>query len=122
VPVTVGSNCTLSVTVWPGFKVIGNVAPDMVKPGPLEVADWMVTGAVPVEVNVMGCVEAVFTVTLPNDRLAELIVNCGLAAAVPVPFRVISAVLLVDESLCTANWPAATPMAVGLNCTVSVTD
>ena len=47
----------------------------------------MVTGAVPVEVNVMGCVEAVFTVTLPNVRLAVLMVNCGLAADVPVPLR-----------------------------------
>ena len=119
---TVGSNCTLRVTVWPGFKVIGNVAPDTVKPAPVEVADWMVTDAVPVEANVMGCVEAVFTVTLPNVRLAELIVNCGLAAAVPVPLRVISAVLLVDESLWRANWPDATPMVVGSNCTVSVTD
>jgi hypothetical protein len=93
----------LSVTVWPGFKVIGNVPPDMVKPAPLEVAEWMVTGAVPVEVNVTGCVEAVFTVTLPNVRLAELIVNCGLATAVPVPLRLTIAVLLVDESLRMVN-------------------
>jgi hypothetical protein len=37
----------------------------------------MVTGAVPVEVNVTGSVVGVFTVTLPNDMLAGLIVNVG---------------------------------------------
>ena len=59
----------------------------------------MVTGAVPVEVNVTGCVEAVFTVTSPNVRLAALIVNCGLDTAVPMPLRLTTAVLLVDELL-----------------------
>ena len=95
----VGSNCTFSVTDWLGFKVTGNVAPDTVKPAPLSVAELMVTGAVPVEVNVTGCVDAVFTVTSPNVRLAALIVNCGLNAAVPVPLRLTTAVLLVDELL-----------------------
>ena len=69
------------------------------KPVPLSVAELMVTGAVPVELNVTGSVEAVFTVTLPNARLAGLIVNCGLDTAVPVPLRLITAVLLVDELL-----------------------
>ena len=59
----------------------------------------MVTGAVPVELNVTGCVDAVFTVTLPNVRLAALIVNCGLDTAVPVPLRLTTAVPLVDELL-----------------------
>ena len=70
-----GSNCTFSVTDWVGFKVTGNVAPDIVKPVPLNVAELMVTGAVPVEVSVTGSVEAVFTVTFPNAKLAGLIVN-----------------------------------------------
>ena len=77
----------------------GNVAPDIVNPAPLNVAELIVTGAVPVEVNVTGCVEAVFTVTSPNVRLAALIVNCGLNTAVPVPLRLTTAVLLVDELL-----------------------
>jgi hypothetical protein len=51
------------------------VVPDTVKPVPLVVAELMVTGAVPVEVNVKGCVDAVFTVTSPNVRLAALSVN-----------------------------------------------
>jgi hypothetical protein len=41
----------------------------------------MVTGAVPAEFSVRGKVDAVFTVTLPNARLAGLIVNCELATA-----------------------------------------
>lgn len=77
----------------------GNVAPGIVKLAPLNAAELMVTGAVPVEVNVSGCVDCVFTVTLPNVRLAALIVNCGLATAVPVPLRLTIAVLLLDESL-----------------------
>ena len=59
----------------------------------------MVTGAVPVEVSVTGCVDDVFTVTSPNVRLAALTVNCGLNTAVPVPLRLTTAVLLVDELL-----------------------
>ena len=80
------------------------MAPDTVNPVPLSVAELMVTGAVPVEVNVTGCVDAVFTVTSPNVKLAALIVSCGLDGcgldtAVPVPLRLTTAVLLVDELL-----------------------
>ena len=81
----------------------GNVAPDTAKPAPLTVAELIVTGAVPVEVNVNGCVDTVFTVTLPKVRLAALAVNCGLVAAVPVPLRVTIAVLLADELLWIVN-------------------
>ena len=75
------------------------MVPDTEKPVPLAVAELMVTGAVPVEVKVRGCVDAVFTVTSPNVRLAALSVNCGLVAAVPVPLRLTTAVPLVDELL-----------------------
>jgi hypothetical protein len=92
-----------------------------VKPAPVNVSEFTVTGAVPVEVNVTGCVAAVFSVTLPNARLAVLTDNCGLAAAVPVPLIVTIAVLLVDESLCRVSCPVATPVTVGSNWTVSVT-
>ena len=67
-----GSNRKLSVTIWLGFNVIGNVAPDAVNPVPVNAAELMVTGAVPVEVKVTGCVDAVLTVTLPNVRQAAL--------------------------------------------------
>src|SRR3984885_10030942 len=52
----------------------------MVKPVPPSVAELMVTGAVPVEVNVTGSVDAVFTVTLPKARVVALTVNVGTAA------------------------------------------
>jgi hypothetical protein len=94
-----GSNCTFSVTDWLGFKVTGKVAPDTVNPAPLSAAELMVTGAVPVEISVKGCVDTVFTVTSPNVRLAALTVNCGLNTAVPVPLRLTTAVLLVEELL-----------------------
>ena len=100
----------------------GKVAADIVKPVPLSVAELMVTGAVPVEVNVTGSVDAVFTVTLPNAKLAGLIVNCGLATTVPVPLRLTTPVLLVDESLWIVSWPDAAPVTTGSNCTLSVTD
>jgi hypothetical protein len=70
-----------------------------VKPAPLIVAELIVTGAVPVDVNVSDCVVAVFTVTLPKLRLAALTANCGLGAAVLVPLRVTCALDPVDESL-----------------------
>jgi len=92
----------------------------MAKLVPLNVPEFTVTGAVPVEVNVTGCVDAVSTVTLPNVRLAVLMVNCGLAADVPVPLRLTTAVLLVDESLCRINCPDAAPVIAGSNCTLSV--
>ena len=98
-----GLNCTFRVTDWPGFKVAGKLPPDMVKSVPVKVAELMLTGAVPVEDNVTGRVDDVFNVTLPNDRLTALSVNCGLEAAVPVPFKLTIAVLLVEEVLWIVN-------------------
>jgi hypothetical protein len=101
------------------------VAPDIVKPVPLRLPELMLTGAVPVDVNVTGCVDAVFTVTSPNVKSAALIVNWGLDTAgpvsIPVPLRLTTAVLLVDELLWIVSRPAAAPVAVGSNCTFTVT-
>jgi hypothetical protein len=63
-----------------GFRVTGKVAPDIVKPVPANAAELMVTGAVPVEVNITGSMDVVFTVTLPNARPNGLMVNVGTAA------------------------------------------
>jgi hypothetical protein len=89
------------------------VTPEVVKPAPVSAAESIVTGEVPVEVRVRGCVEALFNVTLPNVRLAALTVNCGLGnggpgnggvgAAVPVPLRLTTAVLLGTELLRMVN-------------------
>jgi len=51
-----------------------------VKPVPVNAAELMVTGAVPLELSVTGNVVGVFSVTLPNARLAGLMVNVGAAA------------------------------------------
>jgi hypothetical protein len=93
----------------------------MVKSVPLSIAALIVTGAVPVDVNVTGCVEVERTVTFPNVRLAALIVNCGLGVAVPIPLRLTTAVPFVEELLWTVNWPATVPTVFGSNCTWSVT-
>ena len=74
-PVDVGRNCTCNVTSWPGFSVTGRLPPTIVKPAPVMVAEFAVTGAVPVDVNVNDCVVDVFTVTFPKLRLAALTVN-----------------------------------------------
>jgi hypothetical protein len=114
-PTTVGSNCTWSVTDWVGFSVAGKFPPTIVKPEPLTTAEFTVTGAVPVELNVSDCVVDVFTVTLPKLRLAALTVNCGLAAAVLVPLNVTIVVAPLDESLLIVICPLAAPTTVGSN-------
>jgi hypothetical protein len=50
------------------------------KPGPVAVAELMVTGAEPVDVKVMGKVAGTFNNTLPNARLVWLTVNTGKTA------------------------------------------
>jgi hypothetical protein len=124
-PVVVGSNCTCRVTAWVGLRVIGKLPPTMVKPVPEIVAEFTVTGAVPIEIRVKGCVVAVFTDTLPKLRLDALTFNCGLAcgldAAVPVPLRATTTVVLLDELLLTEICPVAAPAAVGSNCTCRLT-
>jgi hypothetical protein len=79
------------------------------------VAEFTVTGDVPVDVSVNDCVVALFTVTLPKFKLAAPKVNCGLGAAVLVPFRATTAVLPVDELLLIVSWPLAAPVVVGKN-------
>jgi hypothetical protein len=79
-PVTVGSNCRLSVTDWPGFNVTGKLDPDTEKLVPAIVAELTVTAADPVELNVTDCVVGVLITTLPNDTLVALMLNVGVAA------------------------------------------
>jgi len=75
-----GSNCTVNVVAWPGFNVTGKLALDSEKPAPVNVAELMVTGAVPVEVKVTDWVAAVLTCTLPNATLAAPMLSVGSAA------------------------------------------
>jgi hypothetical protein len=99
VPAAVGRNCTCSVIDCVGFNVTGKLPPTIVKPVPVIAAELTVTGAVPVDVSVNDWVVAVFTVTLPKLKVAALIVNCGLGAAVLVPLKATAAVPPLDELL-----------------------
>jgi len=78
--VVVGSNCTLRVNAWPGLRVTGKALPEMVKSEPVTEAELTVTGPVPVDVNVIACVEGLFTTTLPNDTLVAFMLNVAVAA------------------------------------------
>ena len=118
-PVAVGANWTCSARVWFGFSVAGKVPPTIVKPAPVIAAELTVTADVPEEVSVTDRVFAVFTVSLPKLRLEALTVNCGFAAAVPVPLRATAAVPPVVESLLMLSCPVTAPVAVGANWTCS---
>ena len=118
----VGSNTTCSVRDCPGFSVAGNVAPLAVKPAPVRAAEFTVTAAVPEEVKVSVLVEEVLIVTLPNARLVALTVNCGTAAATPVPLKAMDAVLPEAELDEIARLPVYADAAVGSKATCNVTD
>ena len=65
---------------WSGFKVIGKVAPKIVKPVPTSDAVLMATGAVPVDDRVTNCLAGALTVTLPKSRLLVLKLSVGIEA------------------------------------------
>jgi hypothetical protein len=94
----------------------------MLKAAPEMEAEFTVTGDVPEEVRVNDCVEEEFTVTLPKLRVEVLSVNCGLAAAAPVPLKATVAVLPLVELLLIVSCPVAAPAAAGRNCSCRVTD
>ena len=100
----------------------GKLAPESPKPVPLRVAALIVSGAVPDDVRVSGSVELEFTATLPKDSDAMLTVSCGTVDVVPVPVSWIFVVAPLLELLLTVSCPVAVPVAVGSNCTLSVTD
>jgi hypothetical protein len=60
-----------------GFKVIGKVIPETVKPVPATVPALTVTAAVPVDDRVRVCVVGVFTFTVPKPMLPALKVSVG---------------------------------------------
>ena len=94
------------------------------KPVPVNAAELMVTGAVPVEVNVTGSVDGVFTVTLPNARLAGLMVNVGTAAfnckAKVLETPPALAVRVTDCAVVTEDTVAVNPALVALAGTTTV--
>jgi hypothetical protein len=79
-PAAVGSNCTLSVAVWPGASVTGRPAPVIAKFALVIVAALTVTGNVPVEDRTSECVTAELTGTGPKVRLEALTLRMANAA------------------------------------------
>jgi hypothetical protein len=83
-PLAVGVKVTERLAVWPGFSVAGKLMPDMLNAPPASVAELIVSGAVPDEVNVTDCgVEVLFKFTLPKFRLVVL--NCNPGTYAPRP-------------------------------------
>jgi hypothetical protein len=80
VPAAAGLNCTLTLAVWPGFNVIGKLAPEAANPAPEIVAALTVTGVVPVDDRVTVCAAAAPTSTLPKLMLLVLIVSSDVTA------------------------------------------
>lgn len=71
----------LSVAVVPGFNVKGNVTPDMLKPVPVSVGAFTVTGRLPVDVKTTDCFSAVFTATSPNANVVGLTLRSRVSAS-----------------------------------------
>jgi hypothetical protein len=63
------------------------------------VAEFTVTGDVPVDRSVRDCGAEVPIVTLPKLRELVLAVSCGFAAAIPVPDNATTVVAPVEELL-----------------------
>lgn len=119
-PAVAGLNCTSSGNCWPGFSVTGKVPPETVKPDPLIVTDFTVTGALPVDVGVRLFVVEFPGVTGPKATELESTDSFETGRAVPVPPSVTIEIGLPDEVLFTESCPVAGPIFIGLNCTSSV--
>jgi hypothetical protein len=79
-PPEVGAKPTLSVAVWPWFKVSGKLTPDILKPVPVSVPALMVSAAVPEEVRVTDWLAEALTFTVPKLTLVALNPSVGTAA------------------------------------------
>lgn len=123
-PALVGSNCTVTYAVWPGFNVAGKLPPRIEKPDPLAVTELTVRAAVPEELRVTVCVVVAFSVTLPKTSVFELRVKVGVLAVScnATVFETLAA-LAVKVAVCvelTAAIVAAKLALVALGGTVTV--
>lgn len=74
----------------------------------------------PDDLRVNDCVPEKFTVTLPKLNVLALNDNCAVVAAAPVPLNETDVVLPLVELLLILRLPVSDPLAVGANCTCSV--
>ena len=79
-----GLKTTNNCAVWPGFKVMGKVAPERLKPVPVTEAPLMVTADVPVAVNVTDCVAGAFRLTVPKAMVVALTPRVAVPDPAPV--------------------------------------
>jgi hypothetical protein len=79
-PTAVVSSRTVSVNAWPGFSVVGAESPVCKNPVPVNFAELIVTGKLPLDVNITERAAGVFTITSPNATLAALVVSVRTAA------------------------------------------
>ncbi len=113
-PAVIGSNWTVNVAVWLGFKVIGTMSAATEKPFPVTVAPLTVTGAVPVDVTTTDCVASELTFTDPNATLLVLTLRMGATAPnssandceIPATFAVSATFCAVLTELTVAVKPA----------------
>src|SRR6266550_4227427 len=116
-PGAVGANPAVKVTLWPAFRVVGNVSPVIENPVPVTFPCQMVTAAPPVLVSVSERLALLPTWTLLKGRLVGLAESVPGVWPVPVTgiFRVGLAPLDVIVTL-----PLAAPGAVAVNCKLNV--
>ena len=110
VPVTVGSKLTCNAMDWPGFRMVGSVAPEIANSAPDSVTDCTVTGISPDDVRVRLLVELAFRSTSPKPRVAELTLSCE---ALLLPLRLTVLVGPVEELLEMLMIPVASPGMLG---------
>ena len=63
----------------------GKLDPDIENPVPVTIAEFTVTGAVPLDVRVIVCVVLEFKLTEPNGMLVALTVRVGVGVVVEAP-------------------------------------
>jgi hypothetical protein len=62
--------------------VTGKPDPDIENPVPVTIAEFTVTGAVPLDVRVTDCVDLEFKLTEPNGMFVALTVSVGVGLVV----------------------------------------
>ena len=113
-PVVPGANRTVSVAVFPALIVNGKVSPDIVKPVPVTVGAYTVTGRLPVDDKITDWVAAAFAATFPKAKLlwATLNIcvsesNCRARLFETVPWLAISVTAWLTPAHCEVTVKAA---------------
>jgi hypothetical protein len=117
-PLALGENITLKLTLWPAVSVVGKAKPLRLNPEPVTLAEEIATLVPPELVRVSVSEPLLPVVTLPRLRLAW--VGVSWPGAMPVP---VSGTFRVEfEALdAMAKLPVTAPPAVGENFVLKLT-